>query len=238
MKLNLLLGITRHDILNKISVLSGYNEILQVRISDPALREILDRQQKATSAIQKHIEFTKEYEQLGIIAPSWYRLDEIAHRAFSQILPTITFRCETGNLEIYADPMIEMVFYNLFDNAFRYGDGISRIDITWSRANEDLIIIFEDDGIGIPEDEKEVIFQRGYGKNSGLGLFLSREILSITRMSICETGQYRKGARFEIHVPNGNFRFLQDGAESVIPGTVQQRVRINGPGTENPFFTT
>ncbi len=192
-KLNLLLGITRHDILNKILVLSGYNEILHDRISDPALLEVLDRQQKATSAIQKHLEFTKEYEQLGLMAPFWHRIDEIAARAFSQMLPTITFRCETGNLEIYADPMVEKVFYNLFDNAFRYGEGITRISITWSRANENLIIIFEDDGIGIADDEKEVIFQRGYGKNSGLGLFLSREILSITRMTIHETGQVQEG---------------------------------------------
>ena len=213
LKLNLLLGITRHDILNKLSVLAGYNEILHIRISDPAVLELLDRQQKALSAIQNHIEFTKEYDQIGIIAPSWHRVDEIASRAFSQILPTIMFRCETGNLEIYADPMVEKVFYNLFDNAFRYGEGISRIDITWSRADEDLLIIFEDDGIGIADDEKEIIFQRGYGKNSGLGLFLSREILSITRMMIRETGQFRKGARFEIHVPNGNFRFIRPGAE-------------------------
>ena len=51
-KLNLLLGITRHDILNKIAALSGYNEILHARIPDPALLELLDRQEKATSAIQ------------------------------------------------------------------------------------------------------------------------------------------------------------------------------------------
>ena len=130
------------------------------------------------------------------------------------MLPTITFDCETGNLDIYADPMIEKVFYNLFDNAVRYGEGVSRIGITWSYANDDLLLIFEDDGIGIPDDEKELIFQRGYGKNTGLGLFLTREILSITGMTICETGEYRKGARFEIRVSNGNFRFLQPGAES------------------------
>ncbi|PKL57911.1 MAG: sensor histidine kinase, partial [Methanomicrobiales archaeon HGW-Methanomicrobiales-5] len=42
---------------------------------------------------------------------------------------------------------------------------------------------------------------RGFGKHTGLGLFLSREILSITGISITETGTPDKGVRFEIHVP-------------------------------------
>jgi len=213
-KLNLLLGITRHDILNKLSILSGYNEILHTRISDPLLREMLEKQQKATDAIRKQIDFTREYDQIGVKSPQWHRIDEIAGRAYSQILQTITFRCETGNLEIYADPMMEKVFYNLFDNAFRYGEGISRISITSTRAAEALLIYLEDDGIGIAYDEKERIFERGYGKNTGLGLFLSREILSITGMTIREIGEYRKGARFEIRVPDGNYRFLKPIAES------------------------
>ena len=59
-KLNLLLGITRHDILNKISVLISYNYLINTRISDPAILELLDSQQKAMYAIQKQIEFTKD----------------------------------------------------------------------------------------------------------------------------------------------------------------------------------
>jgi PAS domain S-box-containing protein len=208
-KLNLLLEITRHDILNKLSVLSGYGEILHSRIADPLLCDMLEKQQKTTDSIRKQIDFTREYDHLGIKTPQWYRVDEIAARAYSQILQTITFRCETGNLEIYADPMIEKVVYNLFDNAFRYGEGISRITITCARAGDDLLILFEDDGIGVPEDEKKLIFGRGFGKNTGLGLFLSREILSITGITIRETGEYRKGARFEIRVPDNNYRLLK-----------------------------
>ena len=213
-KLNLLLGITRHDILNRISVLSGYNELLQVRIIDPPLLDMLDRQQKATDAIRKQIDFTREYDQLGVKSPQWHQVDELAARAYSQLLQTITFHCETGNLEIYADPMMERVFYNLIDNAFRYGEGISRINITWTRAGKDVLILFEDDGVGIADEEKERIFERGYGRNTGLGLFLTREILSITGMTIKEKGTYRKGARFEIRVPDGNYRILKPMTES------------------------
>ncbi|HNQ30521.1 MAG TPA: sensor histidine kinase, partial [Methanolinea sp.] len=49
-------------------------------------------------------------------------------------------------------------------------------------------------------------FEKGYGKGTGLGLFLSREILSITGMTIRETGIPGEGARFEIVVPKGMWR--------------------------------
>nr|WP_321353280.1 response regulator [uncultured Methanoregula sp.] len=213
-KLNLLFGITRHDILNKLSALSGYNELLQTRNVDPPVRGMLEKQQKTIDDIWKQIEFTKEYDKLGAGSPQWYRLDEISGRAYSQILQPVQFQCDTRNVEIYADPMMEKVFYNLFDNALRYGEGISRIRLSWALAGEELLILFEDNGIGIARDEKERIFERGYGKNTGLGLFLTREILSLTGMTIRETGEFQKGARFEIRVPFGNYRLLTSAAES------------------------
>jgi hypothetical protein len=40
-----------------------------------------------------------------------------------------------------------------------------------------------------------------------MGLFLAREILSITGISIKETGGHKKGAKFEMFVPKGGYRF-------------------------------
>ncbi len=68
------------------------------------------------------------------------------------------------------------------------------------------MISVEDDGVGIPEEGKERIFDYGVGSEGGLGLFLVREILAITNMTIRETGTPGKGARFEIHVPPGGYR--------------------------------
>jgi signal transduction histidine kinase len=67
-------------------------------------------------------------------------------------------------------------------------------------------VVWKDNGIGIATDEKERIFERGFGKNTGLGLFLVREILSLTGITITENGEPGKGARFEIVVPNGAYR--------------------------------
>jgi len=233
-KLSLLLGITRHDILNRLTALAISNEILSSRLNDNGDREILDLQKKAIQGIQDHIDFTREYDTLGLKSPGWQPLEKILWRSFSQFLQTISFRCGIRNLEVYADPMIEKVFYNLFDNAFRYGGGITEISVSCFRKGADLCILFRDDGAGIPEGEKERIFERGFGKNTGLGLFFSREILSITGMEIHETGEYRNGAQFEIRIPDGRYRFTDFAGESYgCPGPAEPCMRNNWCEQEN-----
>jgi signal transduction histidine kinase len=61
----------------------------------------------------------------------------------------------------------------------------------------------QDNGSGIRGEEKELIFLYGYGKNTGLGLAISLEILSITGITIRETGSFGTGTCFELHIPGG-----------------------------------
>lgn len=67
--------------------------------------------------------------------------------------------------------------------------------------------MWEDDGAGIADDAKTRIFERGYGKNTGLGLFLIKEILSLSGITIYESGESGKGARFCLLIPEGKYRF-------------------------------
>ena len=114
---------------------------------------------------------------------------------------------DSVNFEIFADPLFEKTFYNLIDNSLRYGGETMKNIRVSSKVNPDgLFIIYEDDGIGIPINEKSRIFERGFGKTGGQGLFLVQEILSITGITIRETGTPEKGCRFEILVPNGMYR--------------------------------
>ena len=108
----------------------------------------------------------------------------------------IQIRKEIDGLELFADPLLEKVFYNLVDNALRYGgDRMTMIRITSHTAGSALVLVFEDNGEGIAERDKNVIFDKGFGKNTGLGLYLSREILAITSITIAETGVPGTGAR-------------------------------------------
>jgi signal transduction histidine kinase len=116
-------------------------------------------------------------------------------------------------LEIFADPLLEKVFENLIDNSRRHGERVRHISFSSLQSGEgDIAIVYEDDGVGVRETDKEQIFKKGFGKNTGLGLFLSREILSITGLIMKESGVYGKGVRFEILVPKGKFRFVNPSA--------------------------
>jgi signal transduction histidine kinase len=97
--------------------------------------------------------------------------------------------------------------YNLVENSVRHGKELTTIKLSSFEEAGDMIILYEDDGGGIIEEEKEKVFGKGFGKNTGLGLFLIREILSITGISIAETGVPGIGVRFEIRVPSGKYRY-------------------------------
>ena len=116
--------------------------------------------------------------------------------------------------EVYADPLFEKVFYNLIDNALRYGgDQMKTIRVSSRESDTSLAIVCEDDGVGITAEDKKRLFTKGFGKNTGLGLFLSREILAITGITITENGTPGQGARFEITVPKGAYRFTGTGGK-------------------------
>nr|WP_232385615.1 response regulator [Methanoregula boonei] len=209
-KLNLLSSITRHDINNQLQALSEYLELSKEVLADPAaLSRYIANEERIAATIGHQIAFTREYEDLGVRAPVWQQLPEIIRLAGSQVPDnTIAFEFSTDHLEIYADPLLIKVFYNLFDNARQHGGGVTRITISPHISGAGLIITVEDNGKGIPGEDKPHVFERGFGKNTGLGLFLAREILSITGISISETGVPGTGARFEIAVPNEAFRFM------------------------------
>jgi signal transduction histidine kinase len=210
-KLNLLSSITRHDIRNQLLALMGYIELSKAMCTDPKLLEYIEREDTATQAIRRQIEFTKDYEELGVHTPKWQNL-EIHLTGLQSLFPPeeIEISVNVDGLEIFSDPLLEKVFENLIDNARRHGERVRHISFSSAPRDPDaLAIVYEDDGIGIPEADKQRIFEKGFGRHTGLGLFLSREILAITGLSITESGVYEKGARFEILVPKGKFRFAQ-----------------------------
>jgi signal transduction histidine kinase len=75
---------------------------------------------------------------------------------------------------------------------------------------DSLDIVFEDDGLGIPDKESEQIFRQENYKNTGFGLFHSRKILAIMNLTIKETGTFDKGARFVIRLSWEHFHSLAD----------------------------
>jgi PAS domain S-box-containing protein len=208
-KLNLLSDITRHDIRNKLTILGGYLELLRDKPREPDYTMYMKKVHDIVNTISENIEFTKLYQNLGMVAPDWQNVHDVFFHACARLdIRKIYVQSDTGDLEIYADPLLERAFFNLAENAITHGGSVTTLRISARKAHEGgIFILVEDNGAGIPPSDKEKIFSKGFGKNTGLGLFLVREILSISGITIYENGEYHKGAHFEIFVPRGVFRY-------------------------------
>ncbi|MHB8164683.1 MAG: PAS domain-containing sensor histidine kinase, partial [Methanoregula sp.] len=206
-KLNLLSGITRHDVLNQLMALSGYVDLSGRCSQDAQFQQLLEKEQRIIERIHKQILFTGEYEDLGVNAPIWQDIRTTVMNAAAGLdLSGICLNVASGGTEIFADQLLGKVFYNLMENTLRYGKTVSEISVSWEKKAGGLVITYTDNGAGVDADARAHLFERGFGKHTGLGLFFSREVLSITGLSITETGTPGTGVRFEITVPEDGYR--------------------------------
>jgi PAS domain S-box-containing protein len=206
-KLHLLSSVTRHDILNKLTLVIGYFEMARMT-DDPEKREDFHRKiDTSLKIMEDQIQFTRDYQDMGVKAPEWQDAAAVFARAVSQLeTGSVRIGNDLEGLTLYADPLLFKVLYNIVDNSLRYGTKVTCITAGFTLSGNFAILAISDDGVGIPVNDKTHIFEKGFGQHTGLGLFLAREILSLTGIEIMETGFPGKGARFEIHIPAASFR--------------------------------
>ncbi len=214
-KLNLLSSITRHDILNQVSAQKAFLALLEEHIPADTEAQGLYQHLLATSdTIRRQITFTGDYQHMGERDPEWLHVRWVVKRAAESVrLNGNRLEIATPLPEIFADPMLEKAFFNLLENATVHGNSPITIRVSFHSRDGEGVIVLEDDGVGIQAAQKEEIFEKGIGKNTGLGLFLTREILEITGIFIRECGEEGRGARFEIAIPRGKWRM--EGVEPV-----------------------
>ncbi|MBR1368963.1 hypothetical protein RJ53_05370 [Methanocalculus chunghsingensis] len=207
-KLNLLQSVTRHDILNQVMMISAYTSLLSDSITDTECSRYCAEMERAIDRIRDIAGFTYDYQSVGLNGPVWQDLDAVVRRAFMIRDPeSVALEMDPGGYGIYADPLLEKVFYNLIDNSRKHGgEGISRIMITCIEDDGDLCILCEDDGAGFDPTLIPSLFLNGKREGSGLGLLLIREILSITGISIEALPSQMGGAGFRIRVPHDRWR--------------------------------
>ncbi|HWQ66446.1 MAG TPA: response regulator [Methanospirillum sp.] len=152
------------------------------------------------------VRITSETLDPMVQTPTWMDLRVVVKNSLADTsLGLIQIDCQLpGNIEINTYPLIEKVFSELIDNSIRHGKKTTTIRFGIEDRQGEPVLIYEDDGIGIPAHEKKDIFSHEYGPSASHGLFLSEEILSVTGITISETGDPGKGARFEIHFPRGS----------------------------------
>ncbi|WP_162137849.1 sensor histidine kinase [Halobacteriovorax marinus] len=104
--------------------------------------------------------------------------------------------------------LMEMVFMNIITNAIRYNDSNRpQLNIEFNSLGKKMSISFIDNGMGIKKSEQRNVFKKFYQvgkstKGSGLGLYLSSQILKLQKGSIeVESRGEGQGSTFTIILP-------------------------------------
>jgi PAS domain-containing protein len=208
LKMDLLFSITRHDILDNLSVIMSHLERAQLMETRNEMQQFFDKTIGSIESIRNQIVYMRALQELGIVSPKWQPLRKTFDDAV-RLLPehSAEIHADVGSVEIFADPLLPRVFYNILENSLRNNrQDCQQIELSLQPDGEDLLVLYTDNGYWIPDEEKEQIYDIGNDLGIVRGLFLIRELLAFTGISIKETGGAGTGVRFEIRVPRGKFR--------------------------------
>ena len=208
-KLNILNTVTFQDIQNALFSMHGYL-LMEEAQDNPDPEKIFSRQKTGIERISSALRFADKFQNLGLNPPEWQKVSQSFLYAISHLdLSSLSRDLQVDSLEIFADPLLESVFFILTENVIRHGKTANAITVHFEERPAGLTLFFEDNGSGVPNDLKEKIFDLSYETDKDRGLFLVREILSVTGITISENGEWGKGARFEILIPDGAWRYAE-----------------------------
>lgn len=201
-KVSLVGSITLHDLMNQLSILYGYLDIARTKEDIGLMRDYIDKAAVSGEKMRRAMLFSQDYLRMGEQSPEWFSAQEVASKGIAEAqMGDAKATIYLNGLEIYADPLIRKVFHNLAFNAVRHGHA-REVVFTYESSGNDLVIVCQDNGSGVRPEKRTEMFDDRFGH----GLYLVKEVLAITGMSIRET-RPSQGARFEILVPWGRYRF-------------------------------
>jgi PAS domain S-box-containing protein len=206
-KLNLMGEMVRHDIKNGLQSILTYAESAIVSKKEDVILNCLSEIKNSVGRINRQLETFRDYQESVGAGAEWIDVHSILKTSLSGFdLKKITVEINLPEFEIYATPLVERVFHNLIDNSLRHGKNVTTIRFAGFVENGFYKIIYEDDGVGLSLQKKEQIFSQREGIQVKHGMQLARELIEITGITIRETGEPGKGARFEISIPPTSFR--------------------------------
>ncbi len=198
--------ILRHDMRNDLTAIWGYLELLEMTEMNDRQKHLVGKLMERARSADGHLEFANAQPSPGMGTTAWQDVHSTVEKVLGKVdLDGIIVDSNVNGIRLLADPLLENVFHTLADNTARHGERATKVFVRGENTETGLSIIWEDDGIGVPADKKEKIFDKGYGDNTGLGLYLAREILATTGFAISEEGEPGKGAKFVIRAPSGWF---------------------------------
>lgn len=192
-------NLVSHDLRTPLTVATGRLELASEECDSEHLPDVDRALGRMERLIGDLLTLAREGKAVGETEP--VRLTEFVDTCWSAVETRQATLCLGTDLTVQADESrLAQVFENLFRNAIEHGDDDVRITVGELEDGSGFFV--EDDGPGIPEDEREDVFKSGYSTSSdgtGFGLAIIEQIVEAHGWQITVTDG-AAGARFEITV--------------------------------------
>lgn len=205
-ELEMLNRVVRHDIRNDIAVVLGWAELLEEHVDDEGteyLQRILDSGEHIVELTETAREFVETVTESGDPAVEPIPLSSVLETELSlreESFPEAEFVLEDPipDVEVAVNGMASSVFRNLLNNAVQHNDNETPVvEVSCEVGEEAVAVRIADDGPGIPDEQKEVVFGKGEkslgSPGSGIGLHLVQTLVD----------QYGGDVRVEDNEPTG-----------------------------------
>lgn len=214
-----------HDLRTPIAIIRGYVETLQMKedtITPAERKKYIDTVRESAEKLEKLVNELFELSKLEANQVKAKKEPFVISELVNDISNKYQLMAKTKNITIstilskelpavFADiSLIERVMQNLIDNAMKFTpDGGKIIITTLKRNDNDVEVTVSDNGIGIPENEREQIFARYYKannftdlqSNTGLGLAIAKKILDLHQSTLDLISKENSGSSFIFRLP-------------------------------------
>jgi two-component system, OmpR family, sensor histidine kinase KdpD len=216
-----LLSAVSHDLRTPLSVITGgastlvdSGDSLAPQVRRELLASILEESERLNRLVADLLDMTRLEAGAIEVHKEWQSVEEIVGAALGRMAgplkthPIVTHLPEDLPFVPMDDLLIEQVLVNLLENAAKYSPPDSPIELTARAESDRLSIVVSDHGPGLPEAERDRIFEKFYraanskGRSgAGLGLAISRGIVLLHGGTITAENRPGGGAVFRFDLP-------------------------------------
>ncbi|OKY77846.1 MAG: Signal transduction histidine kinase containing PAS domain [Candidatus Methanohalarchaeum thermophilum] len=198
-----------HDLRNHLQVTKGYLDLIRENPDE----NLLGKLEKADRSIERILNLTKNMKKINSLEQ--IDIEKVhANELESYLNEVLEKNREKANIEgieieaniegrdVQGSALIKDVLHNLLQNSIQHAD-CEKITVSSKNLDDTLRITVEDDGKGIPDEEKESIFNIDFSKklnSGGLGLYLIKEIIEMYGGKVKIKDSELGGARFDIYL--------------------------------------
>ena len=214
-----LLSALAHELRTPLTAIRGFADLLvTLDGSDDELarRDITERLLRNTQQLESLVDNMLDaatHGRIESLRPRRVSLRELADEVVEDVAVTLaphTITVHGGAAYAFADPYaVTRILVSLLTNAAHYSPDGSRIDVETDVCNDHAVLAVSDAGPGIPEAERDVVFDpfwrgeraRERFRGLGVGLSIARELCAMSGGEIHLTEHPGGGCRFEVDLP-------------------------------------